>query len=491
MGNRAARVSKPLQSPSLSPIDAQRTRMSNTSTPRMRLLTPPPELLFAPLSYILSHLEKPMTKPILHRRFEWIGEEENARFAEASTQRHHPCHNVALYEIYAHWDLDRYTNVLPFNYNRVQLSRGTFPSGERPIHHPIQSAFPSGRSLSLGTLGSPKALAGPGSAPYRITTEESWQNVGPPEEDLEFRTDYINASWIFPPWRSGQVYIATQAPLASTIADFWWMIWQERVKFIAMLSKEVERSVLKCHVYWPSDSHNHAVDHRPYLTLREVGLRITLIEESYNETLGAIIRRLKISPILSSSEHNGSLPPLEVTQIHYQYWPDHGVPSEPVQFYQLWRAIKRCQGTAQTPVVVHCSAGCGRTGTLIAFDYVIHILQHSHDHPDWYFTTPPASPDTLIKESTLRSDESLISILREGMDSFRTQLMPLVRELFVKYWNKSMAEILASGDVLFDITRYLRAQRVTMVQSFSQYYFCYSILLHYLQQSHTTSDHST
>ncbi|KAJ1964678.1 tyrosine protein phosphatase 1 [Dispira parvispora] len=490
MGNRAARVSKPLQPPSLSPMDTRRTRVPNVPTTMVRLMTPPPELLSTSLSIILYHLEKPTTKPTLHQRFEWIGEEENTRFAEARTQRHHPCHNVALYEIYAHWDLDRYTNILPFNYNRVQLSRNSSPSGERTIRHTARNTSSPGRSRKPSSLVSPDALAGSKKAPYRIVTEESWQDVGPPEDDLEFRTDYINASWIFPPWRSGQVYIATQAPLASTIADFWWMVWQERVRVIAMLSKEVERGVLKCHVYWPADSHNHDEGHRPYLTLREVGLRVTLIDETYNATLGSIIRRLEISSISSSSESNGSLPPLEVTQIHYQYWPDHGVPSEPVQFYQLWQAIKRCQGKARVPVVVHCSAGCGRTGTLIAFDYALYILQNSHECPDRYFTTPPGSSDTLIKESTLRSDEAPMSVLCQGADSFRTQLLPLIQELFDKHWNKSAAEILASGDVLFDITRYLRAQRVTMVQSFSQYYFCYFILLHYLQQSGATAEHS-
>ena len=65
--------------------------------------------------------------------------------------------------------------------------------------------------------------------------------------------NYINASHIkYRVGRNQFAFIATQAPLLNTTADFWMMIWQNNVKFISMLTKEFENGQNKCCHYWPN-----------------------------------------------------------------------------------------------------------------------------------------------------------------------------------------------------------------------------------------------
>jgi len=165
-----------------------------------------------------------------------------------------------------------------------------------------------------------------------------------PIENEEF-SDYINASWV-----NDNTYIATQGPLPQTIFDFWRMVWQYDVQIILMLTKILENGRMKCHKYWPE------AEHETYKTFK-------IISQSVEEDdKNAITTRvLKIINLKTSEER-------EV--IHYQYhgWPDHGVPSDTKGIRELLKRIEEKKKDSISPVVVHCSAGIGRTGTYCTVD---------------------------------------------------------------------------------------------------------------------------
>ncbi|XP_027715877.1 receptor-type tyrosine-protein phosphatase H [Vombatus ursinus] len=170
-------------------------------------------------------------------------------------------------------------------------------------------------------------------------------------------SDYINASFV-PGLVGPQEYIATQGPLPQTVSDFWRLVWDQQSRTVVMLTNCVEGGRVKCEHYWPLDakpcSHGH--------------LRVTLKWENVAEHW--TVRDLH----LFHMELNEGL---FVRQFHYTVWPDHGVPGSPDPLL-AFRALLRNwldQSLGGGPPIVHCSAGVGRTGTLIALDVLLRQLQ--------------------------------------------------------------------------------------------------------------------
>ncbi|XP_062597468.1 receptor-type tyrosine-protein phosphatase epsilon-like isoform X6 [Saccostrea cucullata] len=161
-------------------------------------------------------------------------------------------------------------------------------------------------------------------------------------------SDYINANYIEgADWE--REYIAAQGPKQNTLGDFWTMIWQENVFSIVMVTNLKEGTKVKCNQYWPDPNKN--------MTFGSVSVK--LIEEK--EYAFYIVRRMIAC-------HNESKESRTVTQYHYTAWPDHGTP-EPLCLVVFLDHVTRT-GTNQnnSPTIVHCSAGIGRTGTYIALD---------------------------------------------------------------------------------------------------------------------------
>lgn len=175
-------------------------------------------------------------------------------------------------------------------------------------------------------------------------------------------SDYINANWIRMTDTHNE-YIATQGTLSTTAKDFWQLVWQTKSIIVLMVTKEVERGRNKCFKYWPS-----TVD-----TTETHGLyTVTLESESQDDTF--TVRRLRIA--CTKQPNNKRL------VLHHQYvaWPDHGVPSDPAPCIQGIKDINReldiheSRTKSRPPIVVHCSAGIGRTGTVIVLDSLIHLI---------------------------------------------------------------------------------------------------------------------
>nr|XP_043870603.1 receptor-type tyrosine-protein phosphatase H-like isoform X2 [Solea senegalensis] len=187
-----------------------------------------------------------------------------------------------------------------------------------------------------------------------------WSRVKLNTSKSKGRSDYINANYI-PGYNSKKEFIATQGPLPSTVNDFWRMIWEQRVKGIVMVTNCTEGGRPKCDHYWPEDS-----TPRFYK-----GVRVTITSEQ-EETYWTL-REFSVKHIDSSEERT-------VIHFHFTAWPDHGVPEGTIpliQFRGLVRSHMEKEG-AGAPTVVHCSAGVGRTGTLIALDVLLQQLGHNN-----------------------------------------------------------------------------------------------------------------
>ncbi|XP_068453385.1 tyrosine-protein phosphatase non-receptor type 11b isoform X2 [Clinocottus analis] len=177
-------------------------------------------------------------------------------------------------------------------------------------------------------------------------------------------SDYINANCIRSMHEEGRrvdegkVFIATQGCLQNTVVDFWKMVYQENTHVIVMTTKEIERGRNKCVRYWPDLNGT-----------KEFGkLLVRNVDERPAQDY--ILRKLEVTR-LDRKE------PLRYIW-HYQYlsWPDHGVPNEPSGVLWFLEEVNRTQSTIPDtgPIVVHCSAGIGRTGTIIVIDILIDVI---------------------------------------------------------------------------------------------------------------------
>ncbi|XP_028332597.1 receptor-type tyrosine-protein phosphatase H-like isoform X2 [Gouania willdenowi] len=170
-------------------------------------------------------------------------------------------------------------------------------------------------------------------------------------------SDYINASYM-PGYNSNREFIATQGPLPSTVNDFWRMIWEQRVKGIVMVTNCNERGKIKCEKYWP--------DRNQSLLYGEQLVTHRYEQQDINWTLREF-----------SLKHKSTSEERTLKHFHFTVWPDHGVPQGTeilILFRELMRQHIEREATG-TPTVVHCSAGVGRTGTIIALDVLLQQLQ--------------------------------------------------------------------------------------------------------------------
>ncbi|XP_074096980.1 tyrosine-protein phosphatase non-receptor type 11 isoform X2 [Cotesia typhae] len=204
--------------------------------------------------------------------------------------------------------------------------------------------------------------------------------------------DYINANYIKNEEREGsgtgavasndfsafnKCYIATQGCLPNTIQDFWHMVYQENTQVIVMTTKEMERGKNKCARYWPEEGE-----------VAEYGNEWKVRALARTSTADYTLREF----LLQGNKPNFS-EPRRIYHYHFQAWPDHGVPSDPGCVLNFLHDVNARQDSisaslnsnGQTPatvgpILVHCSAGIGRTGTFIVIDMILdQIKQHGLD----------------------------------------------------------------------------------------------------------------
>lgn len=268
--------------------------------------------------------------------------------------------------------------------------------------------------------------------------------------------DYVNANHLKAEF-SNRRYIATQAPVPDTfnvrppfyvmyllsavanydVQDFWRVVWEQDVRLLVSLTAEVERGQVKCHPFWRSG------DYGPFIvkTHSERSIRIESKGRSVdpmgnqeqahnphesNDDSVIIVRHFSL--------YHSSLPfqPLrEITQLQYPYWPDFGTTSQPTHLLNL---IEQCnkviratsisnfgskdaEPSGQRPILVHCSAGCGRTGTFCAVDSVLDMLKRQRAQG-----ADPANSPRWVSDSSL-------DLIMKTVEDFRTQRPSMVQNL--------------------------------------------------------------
>ncbi|XP_053554063.1 tyrosine-protein phosphatase non-receptor type 4 [Bombina bombina] len=219
--------------------------------------------------------------------------------------------------------------------------------------------------------------------------------------------DYINANYINMEIPSSCIinrYIACQGPLPNTCPDFWQMIWEQGSSLVVMLTTQVERGRVKCHQYWPESTSSSSFGN----------FQISCHSEAENPAY--VFRDMT----LTNLEKNESRP---LTQIQYIAWPDHGVPDDSSDFLDFVCLVRQKRSDRNEPVIVHCSAGIGRTGVLITMEtamclmecnqavYPLDIVRTMRDQRAMMIQTP--SQYRFVCEAILKvSKEGLVKPLR-------------------------------------------------------------------------------
>ncbi|XP_074543668.1 protein tyrosine phosphatase receptor type Db isoform X13 [Halichoeres trimaculatus] len=176
-------------------------------------------------------------------------------------------------------------------------------------------------------------------------------------------SDYINSNYI-DGYRRQNAYIATQGPLPETFGDFWRMVWEQHTANIIMMTKLEEKSRMpsyffskvKCDQYWPTRG-------TETYGLIQVTLLDTVELATYSVRTFALYK-------------SGSNEKREVRHFQFTAWPDHGVPEHPTPFLAFLRRVKACNPPDAGPMIVHCSAGVGRTGCFIVIDAMAERIKH-------------------------------------------------------------------------------------------------------------------
>uniref|UniRef100_A0A5F4WMV6 protein-tyrosine-phosphatase n=1 Tax=Callithrix jacchus TaxID=9483 RepID=A0A5F4WMV6_CALJA len=202
-----------------------------------------------------------------------------------------------------------------------------------------------------------------------VPYEENRVELIPTKEN---NTGYINASHIKvvvggAEWH----YIATQGPLPHTCHDFWQMVWEQGVNVIAMVTAEEEGGRTKSHRYWPKLGSKHS---------SATYGKFKVTTKFRTDSVCYATTGLKVKHLLSGQERT-------VWHLQYTDWPDHGCPEDVQGFLSYLEEIQSVRRHTNSmlegsknrhpPIVVHCSAGVGRTGVVILSELMIYCLEHN------------------------------------------------------------------------------------------------------------------
>lgn len=217
-------------------------------------------------------------------------------------------------------------------------------------------------------------------------------------------TQFFNGSFVEPGKRFGckRRYIATQAPLPSTFETFWSVLWAQDVRTICMVTREFESGRVQSHNYWRSMRYgSFELESAEEICLDSTGQPVEQTDdaaESQTSYFGSYDTGSEKKRRDSEKEKaiicrrfwlkNETGQRRLMTQLHYVAWPDYSVPENASSLLSFMRHANRFQhqadlemqaseGHSVGPLVVHCSAGVGRTGTYITIDSVLDIIRRA------------------------------------------------------------------------------------------------------------------
>ncbi|XP_040593993.1 tyrosine-protein phosphatase non-receptor type 3 isoform X3 [Mesocricetus auratus] len=177
---------------------------------------------------------------------------------------------------------------------------------------------------------------------------------------LQGNEDYINASYVdmeIPAANLVNKYIAAQGPLPHTCAQFWQVVWDQKLSLVVMLTTLTERGRTKCHQYWPDppDVMDHGIFHVQC--------------QAEDCTIAYVSREILVTNTETGEEHT-------VTHLQYVAWPDHGVPDDSSDFLEFVKYVRSLRVDGE-PALVHCSAGIGRTGVLVTMETAMCLIERN------------------------------------------------------------------------------------------------------------------
>ncbi|KAM9851446.1 tyrosine-protein phosphatase non-receptor type 2a isoform 2-T3 [Aulostomus maculatus] len=176
--------------------------------------------------------------------------------------------------------------------------------------------------------------------------------------------DYINASLVMVE-EAQRAYILSQGPLRNTCGHFWLMIWEQCSKAVIMLNRVIEKGSEKCAQYWPTTEELQ-------MSFTDTGFVVRLLSEEDQSYYTTRVLELQNTKTGESRE---------ISHFHYTTWPDFGVPESPASFLNFLFKVQESGslGPGHGPVVVHCSAGIGRSGTFALVDTCLILMRKRKD----------------------------------------------------------------------------------------------------------------
>lgn len=278
------------------------------------------------------------------------------------------------------------------------------------------------------------------------------------------------------------------------------MVWQQDIRVIVMLTAEQEGGQIKAHNYWSdkryghlhlsplgehraslelSRIHRHRDSQRPQLGQRRstnppkamnLARQPSDVSSPSTEQPYVIVRKFTLT---NSDEPYERM--REITQLQYSNWPDFGAPAHPAHLLGL---IEQCDavvrqvngGSASSPdppnsrpVLVHCSAGCGRTGTFCTVDTVIDMLKRQRQTRN----ARQGNPMDVDVSATSRKSQESPFFNNDNVNGSWTMQDDL--------------------DLIEKTVEDFRLQRLSMVQSLRQFVLCYESVLEWLLEQHPKS----
>lgn len=182
-------------------------------------------------------------------------------------------------------------------------------------------------------------------------------------------SDYINANYVHG-YRERKKFICAQGPMDTSVNDFWRMIWEQHLELILMLTNLEEYSKTKCAKYWPDKCDGDKIFG---------DITVTHIQETRYSDF--IVRELKIFKTNNNcvngnnGRDNNINEERRITQFHYLVWKDFMAPEHPNGIIKFIKRINEAYSLEKGCILVHCSAGVGRTGTLVALDCLLEQLK--------------------------------------------------------------------------------------------------------------------